>query len=59
MEAIENPIGFVAKECSSYFAYKLGLCKEKNSLSIGGNLTINDAGLYYLKTNSRKPFSRE
>lgn len=59
MEAVQNPSGFVSKKCKSYLAYKLGLCKFKKSLSIGGNLTIKDAGVFYLKTNSDKPYSKE
>lgn len=59
MEAVVDASGFVSKECSSYVAYNLGLCEDKKSLSIGGNLTASDAGQYYLKTNSKKPFSLE
>lgn len=59
IEAIANPFGFVSKECSSYLAYMLGLCDEERSVNIGGNLTVGDAGLYYLRTNSRKPYSIE
>lgn len=59
VEAVGNPSGFVAKQCSSYFKYKLGLCKFKKSLSIGSDLTVADAGLFYLKTNSEAPYSIE
>lgn len=59
VEAVNNPKGFVSKKCSSYLQYELGLCKKSKTLNIGGEFSTKDAGSYYLKTNSRKPYSKK
>lgn len=59
MEAVGNLHGFVSRKCDSYLLYQLGFCKNNEALNIGGEFTAADGGRYYLKTNSKKPYSKE
>lgn len=59
VEAVANPKGFVSTECSSYENYQLGLCSNGSTVSLGGILSIQDAGVYYLDTNAESPYSKE
>lgn len=59
IEAVYNPNGFVSTECDSYLYYLLNTCSGNKNLTLGGNLTINDAGEYFFKTNSQSPYSLE
>lgn len=59
LEALKNPEGFVSKQCDSYENYKNGLCDGNKALTIGGDLSLEDAGLYYLRTNPLPPYSKE
>lgn len=59
LEAVRNPDGFVATECSDYVSYELGSCSGNRNITLGGNLTISDAGIYYFNTNAESPYSLE
>lgn len=59
IESVYNPDGFVSTECDSYLYYLLGYCDGNKNVTLGGDLTIDDAGDYYFKTNSESPYSLE
>lgn len=59
VEAVWNPEGFVSRRCGSYEEYEGGKCEEGRSLTVGGDISIEDEGVYYLRTNSESPYSRE
>lgn len=59
MESVINPEGFVSTECPAYLLYLLGFCSNNRVITLGGNLTIEDAGKYYFTTNSEYPYSKD
>lgn len=59
VEAVQNPQGFVSTKCGSYKNYELGLCANEKKVHLGGNLSKQDAGVYYLYTNPESPYSKE
>lgn len=59
LEAVKNSDGFVSTDCGSYLLYALDKCDSNRTVTIGGDLTIEDAGNYYLYTNSESPYSKE
>ncbi|XP_046627855.1 pancreatic lipase-related protein 3-like [Neodiprion virginianus] len=50
---------FVARECSSYLKYRLGLCSLKSKSTMGGSvLATYSTGKHFLRTNKKSPFYR-
>lgn len=58
-EAVGNSKGFVSTQCSSYIRYRTNGCDDDKEITMGADLTLDDAGTYYLQTNSKSPFSKE
>lgn len=58
-EAISNANGFVSTKCVSYEEYDAGSCADNKKITLGGELTLEDEGVYYLYTNPEKPYSKE
>lgn len=56
IEAVRNPSEFESTECSDYFLYDLGSCDGNKTITLGGNLTENDIGKYYFRTESDSPY---
>lgn len=59
LESVENPDGFVSTQCEAYLIYLLGLCNNNKVITLGGELTAEDAGKYYFTTNSKSPYSKQ
>lgn len=59
LEALRNPDGFVATQCSDYLLYELGSCSENNNITLGGEFTQSEYGKYYFNTNAESPYSKE
>lgn len=58
VESIQNDHGFLSTKCESYEAFVTGTCESNEKVPIGGPLA-NAEGVYYLYTNSEKPYSKE
>ncbi|KOC62000.1 Pancreatic lipase-related protein 1, partial [Habropoda laboriosa] len=58
-ESINSKVGFVAKSCSSYQNYTLGLCDSNpDGLMGGAEPNFKLKGKYYLNTNGQSPFAK-
>ncbi|KAL2735408.1 phospholipase A1 VesT102-like [Vespula squamosa] len=58
-ESINSKVGFHARQCDSYWRYKLGLCNRKLSLIMGGHKKhLMIKGIFYLDTNAFSPFAK-
>ncbi|KAI4461544.1 lipase [Holotrichia oblita] len=49
---------FVARQCSSYTYYSLGLCRSNPQNVLGENVNFSVTGDFYLDTNSRSPYAQ-
>ncbi|KAK9703917.1 Lipase [Popillia japonica] len=49
---------FVARQCSSYTYYSLGLCRGNPQNVLGENVDFSVTGDFYLDTNSRSPYAQ-
>lgn len=58
MESIEDSEAFLSKKCDSYDNYLSGACDDNETVAMGGDLTPENAGTYYLETNSEYPYSQ-
>ncbi|XP_014614491.1 PREDICTED: endothelial lipase-like [Polistes canadensis] len=57
-ESINSKIGFHAKECDSYFNYKLGICNTKLSTIMGEHKKfLKTRGKFFLDTRSSPPYA--
>lgn len=57
-EAVQNGDGFVSTQCPNYGFYIINICRNSPTVTMGGNLTLEDSGIYYLTTNSEEPYSK-
>lgn len=58
-ESITNTNGFVSTKCESFEEFELGSCMNNKKITLGGTLSPEDEGVYYLHTNKWKPFSKQ
>ncbi|XP_077297310.1 pancreatic lipase-related protein 3-like [Arctopsyche grandis] len=51
--------GFVAYKCTDYDEMRSGRCANSSQTKMGGSEPKNASGVYYLETNSEKPFYKD
>ncbi|KAJ3642078.1 hypothetical protein Zmor_024896 [Zophobas morio] len=54
--ATARPGTILAEKCKSNNNFKNGKCNNSRIIDLGGDITVEDEGRYYLKTNSEPPF---
>lgn len=59
VEAVENSKDFISRQCFSYLIYLSGTCNNNKQVTLGADLTLEDKGNYYLRTNAESPYSKE
>nr|QJE50405.1 pancreatic lipase-related protein [Diaphanosoma celebensis] len=57
-ESINSDVGFVATSCDSWDAYTNGSCSGNDRLLMGDPTPSTARGVYYLTTNSARPYAQ-